>query len=385
MAATRLPSVPSSSRIEEILSATYETPVTVRAVDRIEPWFVLRCHLSSSTADVPPTAVVKWLRDTPGDVRTDPTQLLTEEAALEFLADVDPHLAPAVLAVDTAGADPRNGFLVFEDMAPREPLRSILLRDGPRRAAPLLTAFARTLARLHAVTLGRANAYYSRRGKLGPVDRYADAGEFVGNWPTGVRYLSDAGVAMSAAATRELTDIADELANPGGLLAFSNGDPGVNNYLVDSRGDGRLIDFEAAGFRHAITDLVTDLYVPGPMWLTVADPMTNGVEEAYRDTLASIVPEVTDDRWFGRTLAGAGFVCAADRLSSLPKMDTRPFGNHSRLHRVANLEAAADTAERHRTLPHLTGWARAAAGALRRRWPDTDIDLAALGPYTARE
>lgn len=197
--------------------------------------------------------------------------------------------------------------------------------------------------------------------------------------------MSDAGVSMSAAAGRELADITTEIADPGAFLAFSNGDPGVNNYLVDSRGDGRLIDFEAAGFRHAVTDLVNDLYLPGSMWLTVGDPMTNGVEEAYRDALAPVVPEVADDRWFGRTVAGAGFVFAACRLSTLPKIDVRPAGNHSRLHRVATLEAAADTAERHGSLPHLAGWARTAAETLRRRWPDTDVDLAALDPYTPRE
>ncbi|MET9023785.1 hypothetical protein ABZV93_27805 [Actinopolymorpha sp. NPDC004070] len=392
MADTRLPPIsspPSPERIEKILSATYATPVTVRAVDRVEPWFVLRCHLSSPVADVPPTVVVKWLRDTAGGVRTDPVQLLTEQAALEFLADVDPDLAPALVAADTAGADPRNGFLVFEDAAPREPLRSILLRDGPRPAAPLLTAFARSLAHLHAGTLGRADAYYDRRLRLGPVDRQTDIERFLGKWRTGVGHMSDAGVAMPAAATRELAGITADIADPGPFLAFSNGDAGVNNYLVDSRAggeaDGRLIDFEAAGFRHAVTDLVNDLYVPGSMWLTVGDPMTNGVEKAYREALAPAVPEVADDRWFGRTLAGAGFVFVACRLANLPKIDDRPFGNHSRLHRVTTLEAAADTAERHRVLPHLTGWARAAAATLRRRWPDTDIDLTTLGPYTARE
>lgn len=364
---------------------SYLTPVNVRAVDRVEPWFVLRCHLDARSPDVPPSVVVKWLRDTPGDVRTNPVQLRTEQAALEFLAALDPTLVPGLLAADTASADPRVGFLVCEDLAPREPLRAVLLRDGPRRCAALLTSFARALARLHTRTLGRADAYYDRRSRLGPVDRQADVEAFLGSWHTGVRHMDDAGVPMSGAATDELAGIVAELADPGAFLAFSNGDPGVNNYLVDSAGDGRLIDFEAAGFRHALTDLVNDLYLPGSMWLTVGDPMANGVEEAYRDTLAPVVPEVVDDRRFGRTVTGAGFVFAAGRLATLPKMDTRPYGNHSRLHRVATLEAAADTAGRHRSLPHLAGWARTAAAALRRRWPDTDVDLSALDPYTTRE
>ena len=149
---------------------------------------------------------------------------------------------------------------------------------------------------------------------------------------------------MTTAAMHELAGIVTELASPSAFLAFSNGDPGVNNYLVGAHGDGRLIDFEFAGFRHAICDLVADLYVPGPMWLTVGDPLSNGVEEAYRDTLAQAVPEVTDD-----------------------------------------LEAAADAAGRRHCLPQLTAWARAAAENLRRRWPDADIDLKTLEDYTTRQ
>jgi hypothetical protein len=40
------------------------------------------------------------------------------------------------------------------------------------------------------------------------------------------------------------------------------------------------------------------------MWLTVGDPLSNGVEEAYRNTLAQAVPEVTDDHWFGQAVSG---------------------------------------------------------------------------------
>ena len=40
------------------------------------------------------------------------------------------------------------------------------------------------------------------------------------------------------------------LHEPGPFLAFTNGDAGANNYLVDGT-DGRFIDFEFAGFRHA--------------------------------------------------------------------------------------------------------------------------------------
>lgn len=355
----------------------------VRDVDRVEPWFVVRCHLVVDSPEAPASVVVKWLREDPDDVRRDPAQLRTEQAALEFLAELDSTLAPRLLVADTSPTDRPGGILVLEDVAPREPLRAILLREGSQRAAGLLVSFARALGRLHAVTVGRAAAYDARRWP-GSVDPEADIERFLGDWRTGVHHMDGAGVTMTAAATRELDGIVTEFANPGVFLAFSNGDPGVNNYLVDGDGDGRLIDFESAGFRHALADLINDLYIPGPMWLTVGDPMRNGVEEAYRSTLAPTVPLVTDDRRFGHTLGGAGFLFAASRLSRLPTTDARPAGDHSRLNRIATLEAAAATAERHQCLPHLTGWARTAAETLRRRWPDADLDLNTLDDYTTR-
>lgn len=376
--------MPASARLETLISAAYGTPVRVRAVDRLKPWFVLRCHLTARAPGVPASVVVKWLRDNPDDIRRDPAQLHTEQAALEFVAELDLALAPRLLAADTALTDPHGRILVLEDLAPREPLREVLLRQGAERSAGLLAGFARALGRLHSASVGQAEAYYSRRSRLGPVDRRADLEHFLGDWHAGTQRMADAGVVMTTAATHELAGIVTGLAGPSAFLAFSNGDPGVNNYLVDVHGDGRLIDFEAAGFRHAICDLVSDLYVPGPMWLTVGDPLGNGVEEAYRNTLAQAVPEVTDDHRFGQAVSGAGFIFAAGRLRHLARLDARPSGDHSRLNRVAALEAAADTAERHRCLPQLTGWARAAAENLRRRWPDADIDLKALGDYATR-
>ena len=55
---------------------------------------------------------------------------------------------------------------------------------------------------------------------------------------------------------------------------------------------------------------------------------------------------------------------------------------------VETLESAARTADAHRTLPHLTGWARRTADALRRSWRDADLDLsdrARFPPYTPRQ
>ncbi|MFG1614376.1 hypothetical protein ACGFI3_16560 [Nonomuraea wenchangensis] len=95
-----------------------------------------------------------------------------------------------------------------------------------------------------------------------------------------------------------------ELREPGPFLALSNNDPESNNVLVHAAGepDARLIDFEFAGYTHCLHDAVC-LHVPGPGWLSVADP---GPADAYRRALATGVPEAEDDRRHGFGLAAAG-------------------------------------------------------------------------------
>jgi Phosphotransferase enzyme family len=373
--------IPTATELAGILTAEYGAPVAVSDATRIDPWFVLRCRLHSAAPDVPDTAIVKWLRHNGENWRIDPAQLVTEQIALQFLAERTPGLAPRLLAADLTQAGP--GVVVIEDLAPREPLRERLLRSGIDRSMDALTGFATALGRLHSATIGLADAYYRRRLAAGPAEIGFSRAQTMDGCVAGVEHMSAAGVPMSAAAARELAGVLAEFSAPGPFLAFSNGDAQVNNYLVDDAGDGRFIDFEMAGYQHAMADLVA-LYVPGPMWMTVNDPVTNGLEAAYRDATAAAIPAVTDDALFGPAIAGAGFVWATRRLATLPTMDAREPGDGSRPHRIATLEAAADTATRHGALPHLAGWARAAAAVLRRRWPDAEVDFSALPAYTSR-
>jgi hypothetical protein len=75
---------------------------------------------------------------------------------------------------------------------------------------------------------------------------------------------------------------------------------------------------------------------------------------------------------------------ALARLWRLPVLDARPPGDDSRPQLVAVLEATAHAAQTHQALPHLAGLCRRLAEVLRARWPDADVDLTALAPYTSR-
>ncbi|MFJ2744417.1 phosphotransferase [Streptomyces sp. NPDC087440] len=196
------------------------------------------------------------------------------------------------------------------------------------------------------------------------------------------------GAPLTGPVATELVAAMDELTEPGPFLALSNGDAKANNILLNASGpaDPRLIDFEFAGYAHALADAVC-LYVPGPAWMSVGDPDASGLADQYRRALATGVPEVEDDRRYGFGLAAACLAWALVRLQRLPLLDARPPGDDSRAQLIATLEAAGRTAATYNSLPHLGGWARRVAALLRLRWPDADLDLtdpAAISPYTAR-
>lgn len=369
--------------LQELVCEALGEFVLIQHVERVEPWFVLRCHLAAGSSAVPASVIVKWLREDPNGFRTDPRQLLTERAALEFLDELGLQVAPRLL-----GCDADTTILVLEDLAPRVPLSDLLQALGSGSTADGLRLFARTLGLLAAATAGRQEAYYERRRALGPVDPAVDRdlyggawGDSAAKWPDIAKHAEALGVTLSRVEA-EVTAIFATLAEPGAFLAFSNGDAGANNFLVDG-GDCRLIDFEFAGFRHALIDAV-GLYVPGPMWLRVGDPVADGLEDAYRRALTEGIPEAADDEMFGRGLAAACLAFATERLSRFPRLDARPRGDDSRAQMISTLESAANTAEDLRSFPELAGWARAVAAVLRRRWPDAHRDFGALLPYTRR-
>ena len=365
-----------SGRVEALLTKTFGSAVTITQAVRLLPWFVVRCQLASRCEQVPPTVIVKLLRDGPS--RAHPLQVCTEQAALEFVAELGLGLTPRLLASDLG-----TRLLITEDLAPRIPLAEVLQGEDTGLAAEGLKAFARALGMLHAGSSGHASAYYSRRRALGPVDPKEDLEWFVvRRWDEARARLAALGAVPSQRAEAELAAALDALRAPGGFLGFSNGDAEANNYLVCG-GDGRLIDFEAAGYRHVLSDAVC-LHVPGPLWLTVGDPRATGLEDAYRSALAEAVPEAQDDKAFGFGLAAACLVFALVVRWRFDKLNQRPQGDHSRLQMVSTLESAARAAEAHRSLPHLRGWTWEVAAKLRRIWPDTDVDLGGYASYTPR-
>ncbi|MDQ1006322.1 hypothetical protein QFZ82_000807 [Streptomyces sp. V4I23] len=371
----------SRAAVTRLLSRAFEGPVVVESCEQLAPWAVLRARLADPGPGRPSTVIVKWARDNAAGRRTEPDRIRTEFAALCFLArDLRLSLASRPLALDPAGP-----MIALEDLGPRHSLETVLRERGAGDATiPHLIAFAEALGRLNAATAGEAARFRERMREAGGVERGSE-----GEAPSertvraAVAFAASMGAGVTGAAEADLAAALEELADPGPFLALTNGDSGMNNFLLGDTG-GRLIDFEAAGFRHALTS-ASNLHVPGPPWITVADPVALGLEDAYRTALGSTVPQALDDRRFGFGMAAASLAHALQRLGRLPVLLRRAPGDASHRQMISTLEAAARAAETHRALPGLAGWARRVADMLRSRWRHADADFTACPAFTPRD
>lgn len=366
----------ASADIEALLTGCADTPATIERIEPLHHPWVLRAHLAES-AGLPGTVIVKCLRPEGYGLRSAEELMRCEHAALALIAD-DLRLG---LAPRLHVAAPESRLLVLEDLSPRTELAELLHRDGLTPALDAeLSAFATAMGELAAVSAGHAELFNARRTALGTgADQLGDwEHAYTGLWRDGLARAAAFGVPLPAAAERDLQAAVAELGDPGPFLALTNGDTESHNFLTGP-GGGRLIDFEGAGYRHALT-AAASFTVPGPLWLAVSGPEQVA---AFRRALAGTVAEAEDDQRFGFALTSASIVWVMMRISRLTMLDARSPGDDARTQMVALLESGADTAEVHRALPHLAAWCRSTAALLRRRWPDTDINTAA--PYTWRE
>jgi Phosphotransferase enzyme family len=174
-----------------------------------------------------------------------------------------------------------------------------------------------------------------------------------------------------------MSDVLDVLGEAGPFRAFSSGDAGENNFLWDGS-DGRLIDFEFAGFQHALLDGAC-LHIVHPRWIAFPDPAAAGLEATYRSALSEGITEAEDDRTWNRAMGAA---VMARTLASLgrriPRVGLRPPGDSSRAQMITIFEFAARAARQYRVLSALTSLCDELAETLRRRWPDARERLEGL-------
>jgi hypothetical protein len=211
-----------------------------------------------------------------------------EQAALTLLNRLAPGCAVELLAVESA-----VGAVVLEDLGDEPTVASRLLGADEHSARAALLAHAAALGAMHSASVGHAEEFdeLRRSAQSGVVTtdrmslRNRDMTEAIAGFPG---LLSDYGLPRPGPAVlMELEAVKPVLADPGGFLALTSGDPCPDNNRITSAGV-QLFDFDAAAFRHALTD-GAHYRLPFPncwCWRALPSGIAADANTAYRQALA---------------------------------------------------------------------------------------------------
>jgi len=367
-----------SAHADTEVAVVTSTPITEGWIPQVvpDPWpWVVRCTLRGGSDVLPPSVIVK-LRRPDDHPRSGLARLHTERAALEFLTAIGSTVAPRLLAVDD-----QIGLLVIEDLGTSPALDDLLVARDAAAAEHGLRAFATVLGQLHASTVGLAADYEQLRSRYGPIDPQCEQPDSLdGGLDRAWRDLQAIATERTylprpAGVEADVDELFAMLAAPGPYLALSNGDVCPQNCRLTAAGP-RLIDFEAAAFRHALLD-ATALRFPFqacPCWSRLPADVGRHAEAVYRAELARACPDVLDPASYHRGMTAACAAWTIDRLVRLPKLEQvdtpHPMGFSRRGQVLDAIGTTVAAAQQSGSLQHLAGWLDTLATALRRRWPE---------------
>jgi hypothetical protein len=326
---------------------------------------VFRCRVQGP-GTLPTSVIVKQVKNP-----LDPMRGLTEWASLAFLSQVadEPPVAPHFF-----GGDREHLLFVMEDLGEEGNLEHCLLSPDSAHATSMFCALARQMGRLHATTMGKERQFerlcenLSLAGVPSPrseAERWLEGCHKVEDWCHELSYQPPAGFEQVC------KQIADTFAHPGAFLALTHGDPAPTNNLL--RGSTvYLLDFEYAGYRHALYDL-TGWNILCPLPKACIDLMSHHL----RATLLPACSAAEDDEIYQAAWAT---LCAYRTMALLSWMPLRlikhnlPWAdNWSR--REAVVVALSRCEEATRGVPGLEVIAEVAAQLGRRcqaLWPDIE-------------
>ena len=293
---------------------------------------------------------------------------IASEWAAASLLDQRGASAARFLAGDAAA-----GVMVFTDLGADLPwLAGPLLDGSASEAEAALLAYATSLGRLHAATVGCHDTYAAAVHASYPHARVPQA--------IGERWFARAsGIGPSllggALPEPELAALSQRMRDPGPWLALVHGDPCPDNVLLTARG-AVLLDFEFAAPGHALIDAAYWRMGFPTCWCAgrVPDTVAERVEQAYRDTLADAVPEAGADATFCREYAVAVvvrmFASLEWHLESALKSDST-WGIATKRNRILwHLHAAVEAMQRAEALPGFRRAFQTWLTDLGNRWPD---------------
>ena len=334
---------------------------------------VFRCRVQGEGA-FPPSVIVKWIKDP-----LDPVRGLTDWASLAFLSQMaDEHpVAPRLF-----GGDAEHLLFVMEDLGEEGSIEHLLHTHDSSRATIMLCALARQMGTLHATTMGKEHQFErlckdrslaTVSSRFQEAERWLEGCKKVERWCHELSYLPPAGFEQACIRT------ADTFAHPGAFLALTHGDPApTNNYL--SGNQIYLIDFEYAGYRHALYDLTGwNILCPLP------DACVHLMSHHLRAALAPACPAAGCDGIYQTAWA---ILCSYRAMALLSWMPLRLIEHNASWAdnwsmREAMVVALSRWEEATREVKGLEVMAVVAAQLLRRcraLWPDISADMIPAWP-----
>lgn len=293
------------------------------------------------------------------------SNLIAEHRALVLLSGAGLRVAPGVV-----GFDDTAGVLVMDDLGSGPSVEDSLFSANPDGAMAALVGLAASTGLVHASTCMIEDAIWNETSLfIQGIDRpwrqlAADAVRL--GFPDPDPVASD--VAALAAVIRDPR-----------WRTLTHGDLTPANALVDDSGV-RLIDFEAAGPRHALLDgaMLRLSFPQYGRWAAVPENIVEAMEHAYRTELARGLPLAEDDREYGEAMATGCAAWALVRLSRLGVIATDDQDADVKLRRrsqiVHTVETCVSAAASTASFPALTSWFTSVTEEMRRRWPEANAE-----------
>jgi hypothetical protein len=290
--------------------------------------------------------------------------------------------AATTLLATLLAADSQQGVLVFEDLGADLPsLVQPLLHGTQEEAERALTAYAQSLARLHAASLG-CQARHTEIVRTGfPATSVPRPGR---HWLDQV--ARQAGKRLgSDPPEHELSQIAERLIAPGPWFGLVHRDPCPDNVLFTPDGTATLIDFEFAAPGHILLDAAYWWMGFPTCWCagSIPDAIAQRIDRAYRTVLAEAAPIAADEDVFARESAVIRVAWLFNSLIWLLEsalQNEGPWGISTNRNRILHyLHAAIKAADTVGIFPGIRRSAATWMDQLQAQWPNASP----LGLYPA--
>jgi hypothetical protein len=366
------------SKVESALSSAWDGDVQLSFQASIADHpHVARLNVQKAPPSMPPTVILKrWRIDEqdPFSREFSASLLAREWASIRFLSTVfgDASPAPQLYAADLI-----EGFLVLEDLGDRQPLREALWGGDRSQSTQALVVYGDLQGQVQGKTANQSHAFAAIQRQLNP-DYSASTEDYVDMFQAPILTLERIGIEITPSALDDIREAGRKLTQPGSFTAFMHGDPVEQNFM-EWQGRWRLIDFEAAIFRHALLEGVFPrLFFPTSglkYMLRLPEDVWRQAEAAYRAALSRSLPDAADDALYGAGLTAA---CAFWTLSFCHKWLERaiagddPVEVMTRIRQctIACFEQFVITTNEFQNLTHLGKMFEGLAAKLRTQWSE---------------